>query len=200
MADLIRIDVVEHQVSAVPSGKISRGSVKRAPRVKTPEELEEIQAKEKLRERAKAHRIVRNTIVSSATFIRKASQVGIRTANVIINNSFRRQLFNAEMLGDTRKGQLIQNQKTKVNAVTDFIGSNINATFSTVAAFAINPLLGTIQLAASISQLSNDLLGKYLQAQENMRQFNVRAERQLRQSEYARKRLLTNTFTNRGFF
>lgn len=201
MAEIIRIDVIEHKVEK-GAGKINKGG-KRATRVKTPEELREKSAKDEEKERIRALRarkkFIRNTLVYSSMAVRKSAQVVGEIVNVGLTLSYNRQIFDAQMQGDTRKSQLLQNRKTKATAVTSFVTSNINNIASTVAGFAIDPTLGFVQLATYIAQFSIDIVSQMLTHAENIRQYVAQQERSIKQSEYARKRLLYNTFNNRGF-
>lgn len=201
--ELIRIDVIEHVVSKTGGGKIKKGGGDGKSVAKTPEELRQAAAKKEARAKAKAARqhaqAVRNTIVYGAMAVRKFAQVGGEVANMILTQSFTRQIFDAQMMGDTRKSQLLQNQKTKISSTTTLVTTSVNNAASTAAGFAINPVLGTIQVMTYMTQFSIDLLNKMQTHAENMRQYKLQADRQLAQTEYARKRLLLNTFNNRGF-
>jgi len=202
--ELIRVDVIEHKAPGPSSkGKIKKGGGDQKTKTRTPEEQREQDEKKAAREKANADRarskMVRSGVVFASMAIRKAAQVAGEITNTIVNNSYGRQVFDAQMSGDTRKAQLLQNQKTKINAVTSFVTTNVNSIASTVAGFAVNPYLGAIQLATYVFQFGIDLLQKQMAHTENMRQYAIHAERQLAQTEYARKRLIYNTFNNRGF-
>lgn len=203
--ELIRIDVIEHKAPGVQSnGKIKKGGGDAKSKTKTPEEQREANAKKAARAKATADRqralLVRNGIVYTSMAVRKMAQVTGEIAHLQINQSYNRQIFAAQMSGDTHKSQLLQNKKTKANATTSFITTTLNNAASVAAGFAIRPVLGAIQLATYMVQMGIDFFGRAQQFAEDMRQYKVQAERQLTQSEYMRKRLLLNTFNNRGFF
>ena len=204
MAELIRIDVVEHR-AAETTGRIKKTGSDGKTRTKTPDENDtDKDAKKEEKERAKAlaneRRVIRNTLVYSSMAVRKLAQVTGEIAHDAITNSYNRQGFDAQMAGNTRKAQLLQNQKTRATATTSFVTTNVNNAASMVAGFAINPTLGAVQLATYVAQLGINILNQMITYSENMRQYSLKAEREVAQSEYNRKRLLTNTFTNRGLF
>lgn len=203
--DIIRVDVIEHKApgGSGAKGKIKTGGGDVKTKCKTPEEQREAQEKKAARDKARADqarsRLIKSTIVYGAMAVRKAAQIGGEIANMTINQSYTRQIFDAQMSGDTRRSQILQNKKTKANSVTSFVTTNVNSIASSVAGFAINPYLGAIQLVTYLTQFSLDIMNQYQQALENTRQYKAQQERALAQSEYARRRLLTNTFNNRGF-
>lgn len=201
--ELIRIDVIEHKVSKDKNGKIKKGGGS-VTRTKTPEEIREAQEKKLAREKAKASRdrarAIRSGVVYGAMAVRKSAQIGGEIAGMVVSQSYARQIFDSNMQGDTRKAQLLQNKKIKVQAVTSFVTTNVNNIASTAAGFAINPVLGLIQLSTYVTQLGLDLINQMQTYSENMRQYQAKADRQILLSEYMRKRLLVNTFNNRGFF
>lgn len=201
MAEIIRIDVIEHKAEK-GAGKINRGG-KGGTRARTPEEQREQDAKNQARDRAKAlkarKKLIRNTIVYTSMAIRKTAQVVGEVVRIGINQSYNRQIFDAQMQGDTRKSQVLQNKKTKATAVTSFVTSNINNIASTAAGFAIDPTLGVVQLVTYMAQFTTDIISQIMTHAENLRQYTAQQERRIKQTEYARKRLLENTFNNRGF-
>jgi hypothetical protein len=202
--ELIRIDVIEHKAESTKRGSIKRGTNDRKTKTKTPEEQQKIDDEKEAREKAKAGkaraRAIRSGIVYTSMAVRKIAQVGGQIATTIINASFTRQEFSAQMLGDTRRSQLLQNKKTKISSANDFTVNLVNQGASVVAGFAINKVLGIVQAITYISQLSINLVNLSIEYNEKLREFNVKAERELAQSEYYRKRLLVNTFNNRGLY
>lgn len=204
MAELIRVDVIEHKVSKGADGKIKRGGGDSKTKAKTPEEMREAENKKAAREKANAARArnkaIRSGVVYTSMAIRKMAQVGGQVAGMLIDYSYNRQVYDAKMSGDTRKAQLLQNKKTLANSQTTFVTTQVNNLASTAAGFAVNPYLGLIQVATYLMQFSLDIMNKNLQFQESLRQYRLNAERQVALSEYMRGRLLLNTFNNRGFF
>jgi len=197
---IIQIDVIEHRVTE-ETKHIKKGSKqKKSPKL-TPEERQ--QNKEE-REHAAAQRakqkVIRSNIVYASMAVRKTTQVVGEIAGIAIDQSFTRQIFNAKMLGDTRKSQILQNKKNQTKATNAFITTSVNNAASAIAGAAINPILGIIQVVTYVSQLGVKILDQMMTYQENMREYQLENERQIAQSEYIRKRLLKNTFTNRGVF
>jgi hypothetical protein len=195
MAEIIRVDVVEHIFNPERDGRIRRPP-------KTPEEIRQKAESdaEKEQERARAHRdkVVRQSLVYSSMAIRKVTQVVTLLAGNQIDNSYSRQIFNANMQGNTRGSSILQNSKIKDRAVLSFYGDLINNGASMIAGFAINPILGAIQLATYTAQLGINISQQFIQSLERMRQYSIQQEKAILESEYKRNRLLANTFYNRG--
>ena len=188
MPELIRIDVIEHPADSSTVGSKS-SSDKAAKR-------ENVSGGEKVaRERAKS---LRRGMVVGLTLARKAVIVGTEIANQAISLSYQKQIFDASIQGDNRKAQLLQNRKNIVQSSLSFASTQVSGALSTATAFFINPYLGAVQLATQITQLGTDIVTKYLQFEESMRQYQLEKDKSIKMSEYQRGRLLENTYYNRG--
>ena len=194
-AEIIRIDVVEHQYRAERDGKIRKAAL-------TPEEQrakdEKVKTKALQKATHKRHKAMQSTLVYSSVAARKVVQVVTQMAGYQIENSYNRQIFQADLHGQVRRGQMLQNQKKLDKARIGFVSNIANMASTSVAGYAINPLLGHIMLASYALQLSLQVNQQYIEHLENMRQFIARMQKNVQESEYKRTRLITNTYQNRG--
>lgn len=188
MAELIRIDVVEHKFDAKKDGKIKRST-------KTPEQKK---AEQDEKDKIKRMNATKRAIVQSSMALRKLTQVGTSVVISQLNNSFSKQSFEANISGNSRKALILQQNKQLQNAQVNYWSQAIQGGASIAAGFAINPVLGVIQTVGFVTNLGTSFLNQFLEYNESMRQMLTTMQKEIADSEYRRNRLLTNTFTNRG--
>lgn len=190
--EIIRVDVVEHAYDEDKAGRITKSERTSEEKKLTQEE------RDKKKKAAAAKGRAKKGIVYGSMALRKTIQVSASSWSFATEQSYNRQIFAAQLQGNTRRAQTLQQQKVKDKAVVNFWAMQAQASASIAAGFAINPILGAIQLAGHVIQTGMQQIQMNLEYQEEMRKYMVQMQKAIQESEYKRNRLITNTFTNRG--
>ena len=109
--------------------------------------------------------------------LRKTIQVSASSWSFATEQSYNRQIFAAQLQGNTRRAQTLQQQKVKDKAVVNFWAMQAQASASIAAGFAINPILGAIQLAGHVIQTGMQQIQMNLEYQEEMRKYMVQMQK-----------------------
>lgn len=189
MAEYIRISVVERPADSYTSaGRIKNGS-----RRKSAKEIKNTSNANK-----SFNQRLRGKLVIASVASRQIAQISTSFIGVSLDQRYAMASSQASISGNTRQGQILAQQhqvsKSRLSTSANFA----NFGLSSVAAFAINPILGASMAASYAIQTGITLSATHAQYMEELRQYAIKLQKEIYESDYKRTRLNMNTYTNRG--